>query len=261
MPAAACLTNRRILVTRAAHQAGKLSEGLGALGAEPIEVPVLEIRPPGSFAALDSALHDIASYDWLIFTSVNTVQAVLGRAQLLNFSLALSDKAKVAAIGSSTAAALQNAGLQVDFIPASYVAESLVEGLASYWPRQRVLLARAAQARDMIPDALRAAGAKVDVVDAYRNVLPADAPEKLRAALAGKLDAATFTSSSSVTHLAQAAAKAGIPFPLEGIPAISIGPVTSQTLREHNWHPAIEASPSDIPGLIAAVKRFFEGNR
>jgi uroporphyrinogen-III synthase len=251
------LTNRRILVTRAAHQASKLSEGLRSLGAEPVEVPILEIRPPGSFAALDSALHDVASYDWLIFTSTNTVQAVLNRAKLLNLDFSISARAKVAAIGSSTAAALQNAGLQVDFIPASYVAESLVEGLASYWPGQRILLARASQARDVIPEALRTAGATVDVVDAYRNVLPADAPEKLRAALATKLDAVTFTSSSSVTHLAQAAAKAGIPFPLQGIPAISIGPVTSQTLQEHNWLPAIQANPSDVPGLIAAVADFF----
>jgi uroporphyrinogen-III synthase len=256
------LAGRCILVTRAAHQAGRLSEGLRALGVEPVEVPVLEIRPPASFAALDSALQDIASYDWLIFTSANAVQAFIERAATMGgmTTLSISPHTRIAAIGSSTAAVLRNAGLQVDFIPASYVAETLVEGLASYWPGQRVLLARASQARDVIPDALRAAGAQVDVVDVYRNVLPADAPEKLRAAMTEKLDAATFTSSSSVTHLAEAAAKAGIPFPLHGIPAISIGPVTSQTLCEHNWPPAAEASPHDIPGLIAAVKRFFEQN-
>jgi uroporphyrinogen-III synthase len=251
------LTNRRILVTRAAHQAGKLSEGLRALGAEPIEVPVLEIAPPASYAALDAALNDIASYDWLIFTSANTVQAFLERGQLLNLNFSNSIRAKVAAIGSSTAAALQSAGLQVDFVPKSYVAESLVEGLDSYWLRQRVLIARAAVARDVIPDALRNAGARVDVADAYRNILPADAPEKLRKALARKIAAAIFTSSSSVTHLAQAAAKAGIAFPLPNIAAISIGPITSQALHEHNWLPAAEAHPHDIPGLIAAVAKIF----
>jgi uroporphyrinogen-III synthase len=251
------LANRRILVTRAAHQAGKLSDGLRALGAEPIEVPVLEIAPPASYAALDSALNDIASYDWLVFTSANTVQAFLDRGRLLNLDLSNSIVAKIAAIGSSTAAALQNAGLQVDFVPKSYVAESLVEDLDSYWLRQRVLIARASIARDVIPDALRAAGAAVDVVDAYRNALPEDAPEKLRRALMTPIDAATFTSSSSVTHLAKAAAKAGIPFPLDGIPAISIGPITSETLREHNWLPATEANPHDIPGLIVAVVDLF----
>jgi uroporphyrinogen-III synthase len=260
MPTLPYLTNRRILVTRAAHQAGTLSEGLRALGAEPVEVPILEIRSPEDLKPLDRALGALASYDWLIFTSTNTVHALLDRAKALHLSLALPPQAKVAAIGSSTAAALREAGIRVDFIPVNYVAESLVSNPKGYWPGQRVLLARAAQARDFIPDALRAAGATVDVVDAYRNVLPDDAPEKLRAALAGKLDAATFTSSSSVTHLAEAAALAGISFPFTHIPAISIGPITTQTLREHNWPPAAEANPHDIPALIAAVKRFFEGN-
>jgi uroporphyrinogen-III synthase/uroporphyrinogen III methyltransferase/synthase len=107
----------------------------------------------------------------------------------------------------------------------------------------------------VIPDALREAGAVVDVVDAYRNVLPEGAPILLRQAVAEGLDAATFTSSSSVTHLAEAARAAGVAWPLAGVPAISIGPITSQTLRDLGWPPAAEAEPSDIPGLIAAVER------
>ena len=117
-----------------------------------------------------------------------------------------------------------------------------------------VLLARAEIARDVIPDALRSAGAAVDVVDAYRNVLPQSAPALLRTALQGGIDAATFTSSSSVTHLAEAARAADLAFPFSGVRAISIGPITSVTLREFGWEPATEASPSDIPGLIAAVQ-------
>ena len=118
---------------------------------------------------------------------------------------------------------------------------------------QRFLIARAEIARDVIPDSLRAAGAGVDVVDAYRNVMPAAAPELLRTALEKGIDAAAFTSSSSVTHLAEAARAAGLAFPFAGVRAISIGPITSQTLRENNWEPAAEANPYDIPGLIAAV--------
>jgi uroporphyrinogen-III synthase len=110
-------------------------------------------------------------------------------------------------------------------------------------------------ARDVIPDALRKAGATFDIVDAYRNVLPEDAPRQLRAALAKGLDAATFTSSSSVMHLEEAARAAGLAFPLKNVPAISIGPITTQTLRELGWPPAAEADPHDISGLVAAVVR------
>lgn len=246
------LAGRRILVTRALHQAGKLSEALRALGAIPVEVPVLEIRPPATFAPLDESLRNLDRYHWLILTSANTVRALAARASHLKIDLSLPHL-KVAAVGDATAAAARKTGLKVTFVPESYVAESLVAGIASQAAGQRILLARAEIARDLIPDALRAAGAQVDVVDAYRNEMPDAAPTKLRQALTTGIDAIPFTSSSSVTHLAQAAQTAGLPFPFPGIPAVSIGPITSQTLREAGWEPAIEAHPSDIPGLVAAV--------
>lgn len=247
------LAGRRVLVTRAAHQAGKLSSRLRELGAEPVEVPVLEIRPPASFEPLDEALRQLNQYDWLILTSANTVRALVERAAALGLALAAAAPKQVAAVGEATAEAAREAGFEVAFVPESYVAESLVEGLMRQAAGQKILLARAEIARDVIPDALRAAGATVDVVDAYRNVMPEAAPALLRRALEQGIDAATFTSSSSVTHLSEAARAAGIAFPFEGVSAISIGPITSQTLRELGWEPAIEASPSDIPGLIAAV--------
>jgi uroporphyrinogen-III synthase/uroporphyrinogen III methyltransferase/synthase len=251
------LPGRRVLVTRAAHQAGRLSDGLRALGAEPVEVPVLEIRPPVSFEPLDAALRQLDSYDWLILTSANTVRALGLRAAELGLGLAQPEGLKIAAVGEATAAAARGAGLQVSFVPESYVAESLVEGLMGQISGQRILLARAAVARDVIPDALREAGAEVDAVDAYRNVLPDAAPEQLRLALAEKIDAATFTSSSSATHLAEAARQAGIAWPFAGVLAVSVGPITSRTLRDLGWEPAIEANPYDIPGLIAAVVRLL----
>jgi uroporphyrinogen-III synthase len=315
------LAGRRILVTRAAHQAGTLSDRLRALGAEPVEVPVLEIRPPESFDPLDRALRQLASYDWMFFTSANAVRALMERMAALGIALEPSPSLKVAAVGAATARAAQDAGFPVTFVPESYVAESLVEGLlAAYYSEsgqdesghdsvgqgfspdnkpanetgalapegetgfvtghdfsraekpqyekralapaediagQRILLARAAVARDVVPDALRAAGARVDVVDAYQNVLPESAHALLREALAQGIDAATFASSSSVTHLAEAAHKAGIDFPFPGVPAVSIGPITSQTLHEAGWTPAAEAKVSDIPGLVAAVVGIF----
>ena len=253
MTSALPLAGRRVLVTRAAHQAGKLSDGLRALGAEPIEVPVLEIRPPAGHDTIDLALRRLDSYDWLILTSANTVRVFAERAAELGLPLRPQGALKVAAIGEATADAARKHGLPVTLIPGAYVAEAMVEALAHQAKRQRFLLARAEVARDVIVDALRAVGARVDVVDAYRNVMPEAAPSLLRNALLRPLHAATFTSSSSATHLAEAAEKAGIAFPFAGVPAISIGPITSKTLREAGWEPAAEASPHDIAGLIQAV--------
>jgi uroporphyrinogen-III synthase len=251
------LAGRRILVTRAAHQAGKLSQGLRALGAEPVEVPVLEIHPPENFEPLDRALRQLKDYNWLIFTSANTVRALVERSAALGISPDLASKLQVAAIGEATAPAARDAGFTVTLVPKNYVAESLVDALAAHPKGKKILLARAAAARDVIPDALRAAGATVDVADAYRNVTPDAAPQLLRKALENGIDAATFTSSSSVMHLAEAARVAGIAFPLAGVRAVSIGPITSRTLREFRWEPASEAAQSDVAGLIEAVQSHF----
>ena len=238
----------RVLVTRAAHQAGKLSEALRGAGFEPVEVPVLEIRPPLDREPLDAALRQLPTYDWLIVTSANTVRAVAWSRLLDNAS-----GLKVAAVGEATAAAARQAGLTVSVVPENYVAESLAEALAGRVAGKRVLFARAEVARDVIAVALRAAGATVDEVEAYRNVMPESAPEMLRNALEQGIAAATFTSSSSVRHLADAARAAGLAFPFPGIKAISIGPITSATLRKHGWEPAAEAVCSDISSLVDAI--------
>lgn len=251
--AALPLAGKRVLVMRATHQASKLSEGLRALGAEPVEVPVIEIRPPLNFAPLDRALRSLSNYDWLILTSANTIRALADRASTLGLSLPAAAQLHVAAVGEATAEAARHAGLPVVIVPESYVAESLVRSLADETRGKKVLLARASIARDVIPDALRTAGATVDVVDAYRNVMPEAAPALLREALEKEITAAAFTSSSSVTHLANAARQAGITFPFAGVAAISIGPITSKTLRDLGWEPEAEANPSDVPGLLQAV--------
>jgi uroporphyrinogen-III synthase len=203
---------------------------------------------------LDAALRQLDQYDWLLLTSANTVQAITRRAAELGIALRQNASLKVAAIGKGTAMAASGAGLNVTIVPVAYVAESLLRQLLPLILHQRILLARASQARDLIPDALRLAGAQVDVVDAYQNLVPEAAPAQLRQALATGIDAATFTSSSSVTHLAEAARQAEATWPLSGVLAVSIGPITSQTLRELAWPPAAEANPSDIPGLVEALK-------
>ncbi|MGB7136175.1 MAG: uroporphyrinogen-III synthase [Acidobacteriaceae bacterium] len=251
------LAGRRILVTRAAHQAGKLTDKLRALGAEVVEIPAIEIVPPESYAALDAALGNLSKDHWLILTSVNAVEAVWARRAALGIDTEQFGHLKIAAVGSATARAIAELGLTVAVTPKEYVAESLVEALGDRVRGQRVLLARAAVARDVIPDALRAGGATVDVVEAYRTVIPESSVTAVRILFAdsGQMpDAATLTSSSTVTNLLALLQAAGVKRPRE-LRAVSIGPVTSRTLREQGWEPAAEADPHDLDGLAAAVAR------
>ena len=247
------LAGRRILVTRTAGQSAKLSGGISDAGGIAVEVPVLEIIPPESFEPLDDALKHLDQYDWLILTSTNTIKAICERAQRFGVRPSQAKDLKVAAVGRATAEDAAHFGFKIDVVPQSQVAEGLLDALGTQLQGKRVLLPRAAVARDLIPDELRATGAIVDVVDAYRNAIPKDAPKKLRSALEGGVDAVTFTSSSSVTHLAEVVHAAGLAFPFPGVKAVSIGPITSATLRELGWVPDAEADPHDIPGLVRAV--------
>lgn len=251
------LQGRTVLVTRARHQAGRLSEELRERGAEVIEIPAIEIVPPKSYEPLDAALGNLSQYRWLILTSANAVEALRGRTAAAGIDAAAFAGVEIAAVGSATARALEELGLRVAVTPEEYVAESLVEALGERTRGQRVLLARAAVARDAIPDALRAGGAAVDVADAYRTVIPEDSVSAIRIIFAagGRApDAVTFTSSSTVTNFGSLLREAGVVAPA-GMRAVSIGPVTSRTLREQGWEAAAEADPHDLGGLVEAVIR------
>ena len=252
------LRGRRVLVTRAVQQAGKLSDGLIALGALPVEVPVLELRPPDSYDPLDQALKKLESFDWLVLTSANTVATVAARCTMLNIDVSGIKLLSVAAVGSATSEAARKAGFRVTLVPESYHSEGVVGALGESVAGKKVLLARAKVARDLIPDALRNVGAVMTVVDAYQTGLPDGSQERLNEAISAGLDCATFTSSSSVRNLAEVAREANITFPFAGVPGVSIGPVTSNTMREQGWEPAGEATTSDIPGLIATVLRVLQ---
>jgi len=258
------LTGKRILVTRARHQAGQLSAELTALGAEVIEIPTIEILPPESFEALDTALRNLHQYQWLIITSANTVRSISDRLAALGLPPEAFSHLKIAAIGPLTAHALQGKGLSVTLTPKDYVAESLIAAIGDQVCNTCVLIARVAIARDIIPAALTRAGARVDVVEAYRNVTPEASIARIAEIFApGQLppEAVTFTSSSTVTNFFHLLRAAGIDHALENMSAISIGPITSQTLRDHNWEPAAEASPHDISGLVAATLRTLSAER
>lgn len=251
------LLGRTILVTRAQHQAGRLAEALEERGAKVVEVPAIEIVPPPSYAELDSALRRLGLYSWLVVASVNTVRALRERMAVLRIDAEEFAHLQIAAVGSATTQALQEMGLKVAVTPPEYVAESLIETLRERVSGQRVLLARAAVARDLIPDELRAGGAMVDVVDAYRTVVPAASARKIRLLFRGPgrvPEAATFTSSSTVTNFLALLREAGVDPPRE-MRAVSIGPITSRTLRENGFEPAAEADPHDLAGLVEAVVR------
>lgn len=246
------LSNVRVLVGRSAGQAKVLSQLLTDLGATVVEIPFIEIRPPKSWRALDSALKKLGSYDWLILTSVNGVDTLFERMKKLKIPKRTLAKLQVAAIGPATRAALEKRGRKVTLTPSQYVAESVVEGLHGQVSGKRVLLVRARVARDVIPRELASAGAKVDVVAAYETVLPAGSREKLRKLLqdpSRRPNVVAFTSSSTVRNFVKMASGMA----LDGIRFVSIGPVTSATMRESGLRVDAEAREYTMSGIVGAV--------
>jgi uroporphyrinogen-III synthase len=253
------LAGKRILITRARHQAGRLAEALEAQGADVVRLPTIEIIPPETYADLDSVLERIGGFNWLIVTSANGVAALDGRLQFLKIPLGSLQHLQVAAIGQATATTLDRIGLKVSAMPEEYVAEAVVAMLKEQVCGKHVLLVRPAVARDVIPDQLRQCGADIEVVAAYRTVIPDDSIELAREVLGdGKPlpDAVTFTSSSTVDNFFALLTASKLELPTR-LRAVSIGPITTQTLRRHDWNPAMEASPYDIPGIVNACVRLL----
>ena len=249
------LAGTRILVGRARHQANSLSAGLRNLGASVVEIPFIEIHKPQSFQPLDDALRNLKSYDWLILTSVNGVEAMWERRRKLRLSRKHFEHLQIAAIGPATKRALLKSGLKVKMVPEEYVAESVIKGLRDKVNGKRVLLVRAKVARDVIPQELRAAGADVDVVEAYETVVPKKSGERLRALMkdaSRRPHLITFTSSSTARNFAELMGDAKARS-LKNVEFASIGPVTSGTLRELQLPVAIEAREFTMGGLIRAI--------
>jgi uroporphyrinogen-III synthase len=254
------LAGVRVLVGRARHQADSLSSQLHKQGADVLEIPFIEIRPPRSFRRLDTALENLAAYDWLILTSVNGVEAMWERMHKLRLRKPALAHVKIAAIGPATRKAIEKRGARVDVVPEEYVAESVVKSLRRQVKGKRILLVRAKVARDVIPNELGKAGAVVDVVEAYETVVPKGSRTRLRAALRdvrARPDVVTFTSSSTVKNFVQLLGISSRgqerPAALRGVTLASIGPVTSATLRDLGLGVDVEAQPFTIPGLVAAI--------
>jgi uroporphyrinogen-III synthase len=251
--AAKPLDGVRVLVGRARHQASALSTALRELGASILEIPFIEIQRPRTYKPLDEALAKLHQYHWIIFTSVNGVDAFWDRLDERGINRKELRHLRVVAIGPSTAKAIEGQGKPVNVVPKEYVAESVVESLRGQVDGQRVLLARARVARDVIPVELTKLGATVDVVEVYETVVPQESRRELRVALKNakaRPNVITFTSSSTVRHFV---ALAGDGADLKGIRMASIGPITSATLRELGLPVDIEAAVYTIPGLVAAI--------
>ena len=238
------LFGRTIVVTRAREQVSDLRQRLTGLGAAVVELPAIAVEP------LAFTLPDLAAYGWLVFTSVNGVDHFFARG-LAPAGLDARALAglRVAAIGPGTAAALRTHGIAVDLLPERFVAESLLDAFPDPTaPGERVLLARAEQARDVLPEGLAARGFTVDVLGVYRTVAAAPDPEALALVRGGGVDAVTFTSSSTVRNFHDLVG------PLDPAPAVvSIGPVTSATAEELGLGVASEADEHTIDGVVAAV--------
>jgi uroporphyrinogen III methyltransferase / synthase len=242
----------QVAVTRARPQASVLSARLRELGAEVVEAPAIRIVPrPDDDPELTAAIERIEGYALVCVTSPNGAQLLLDALARSGRDTRALAGATVAAIGPGTAEALASRGVRADVVPARSVAESLVEALEEVEVEgRRVLIARAGEARDVLPEALRERGAEAEVVPLYDTIaepLDRDALEGLERA-----HYVTFTASSTVDHLLDSLAAAGVPFPA-GARVASIGPVTSATARACGLTVAVEAERHDIDGLVDAV--------
>lgn len=241
------LRGRTVVVTRSAEQASGLASLLEALGAATVRLPVLRVADASDGgAALRAAARRVHEYEWVVFTSANTVERF---APLLDAPPG-PGRPRIAAVGPGTAKALSGAGLGADLVPERFVAESLLEAFPAPSGRRRVLLPRAASARDVLPDGLRAAGWEVEVVEAYRTER-AQPPSEALAATAGA-DAVAFTSASSVRNYLDVAG--AVP------PVVAcIGPVTAAAAEERGL--SVDVVPADhtMRGLAEALAARLSG--
>jgi uroporphyrinogen III methyltransferase/synthase len=249
------LAGRRIVVTRTRKQASALSDQLRDLGAEVIELPTIRIEPPSDLRAFAELVQDAHAYDWIVFTSPNGVTAFFEMFYKLYGDARDIGGARIAAIGPATAQRVRNFHLKVDLQPDEFVAEAVVREFKKEGDIEnlRILIARAEEARDLLPKELGALGAIVDVAFAYRTVAETSDRTEARSRLAREgADMITFTSSSTVENFLGL----GLPWP-EGMKVASIGPITSKTARDRGLTIGVEARRHDIPGLVDAIRRFY----
>jgi uroporphyrinogen III methyltransferase/synthase len=253
------LWGKTAVVTRTREQASSLVELLAAAGARCLEIPTLEIVPPSDFGPLDTALQHLPDYAWVIFTSANGVAAFFRRLFEKGLDVRVLGGAKLAAIGPATAQALKERGLVADVVPARFFAEDLAAVLLpQIAPGSRVLLARAEQAREVLPETLAQAGIQVDVVPVYQMRKPEDIPEEALPFIeSGQIDILTFASSATVHNFVALVGREKFQELARKAIVAAIGPITGDTLKQYGITPHIQPEDYTIPALATAIMNFF----
>ncbi len=258
------LAGRTIVVTRASSQAGDFINTLESFGATVISCPTIEIAEPENYERLDEAIDHLYGYDWIVFTSANGVEYFLRRLQTRGDAVEELDELKVCAIGEATAEKLRDAHVHVDLIPSQAKAEGVFSALSDFAGGEEqlhglnILIPRAAVGRDYLPKSLEEAGARVDVVTAYRTVVPADLDRgRLSAMLTGSADCIAFMSSSSVKNLALLFDTHDLGEKLRGLIIASIGDVTTATAVDYGLQVHIQPHETTATALANAIAEYY----
>jgi len=254
------LFGKRVLVTRTREQAAELSNLLSEYGADPVECPTIEVVPPESWRDLDDAIADLRRYQWVIFTSVNGVRPFMERLRHQGQDVRALSGLRLCCIGPRTAEELARHGLSADLIPSEFQAEGVIEALKlAGVTGQRILIPRAAVAREILPEQLRALGANVQVVTAYRTVLPSGDSSDLKDSLRRRdIHVISFTSSSTVRNFCRLFDSGEEMNKLtEGIVVACIGPITAKTAREQGLRVTMTAKQNTVPALVEAIAHYF----
>lgn len=257
------LRGRRVLVTRAAEQAPDTVALLRQYGAEVLECPTIQLLPPRQWEPVDHAIRRLSEFDWLILTSVNGVRFFLGRMQELGIEFGQLHSCKICAVGSKTGQLLGSYGLEPELIPEQFTGEGIVHAFGAIELRgARILFPKADGARDLIPQKLREFGAIVVDPVVYQNVIPEQLSEAAQIVLQQHtLDAVVFSSPSTVRNFVRLVGNAtDLQELLSGVVIASIGPITTQAVREAGLVVAVEPDRSTMESLIAALAAFWDNN-
>ncbi len=240
------LFGKRILVTRSREQASDLALRLTDLGAEAVEMPTIEIRPPSHWRGMDRAIGNLSRYDWILFTSANGVRFFFERLRKRKKDVRALEGARIACVGPATARAVEGQGLRVDAVAKEFRSEGLLRVLKGKGlKRRRVLFCRAQEGREILIDGLKSLGARVDLVEAYRNAVPRSALVPL-----DNMDLVTFASSATAENFAKLSGR-------RDIPAACIGPVTAKTARSLGFNVVVQAKSASMGSLVEAIRNYF----